>query len=162
MKIVEFKLFRKLHRIIFSPILHWLPNSSRLKIEKRIAQNRRNTMMVWEDRNWGFGISIAKWKYWLVLGLPLEILIGAILFTFIVAGMDIGDKSLMIIFISASLLFAYPLDKAIEKDCYLKYFKEFEKKDEQWHRKWKRISILFTIGMMLSLPLLIWYMIAIQ
>ena len=34
----------------------------------------------------------------------------------------------------------YPNDK------YLRYFKLFEKKDEHWHRKWKRITIVFCIG----------------
>ena len=32
------------------------------------------------------------------------------------------------------------------KDRYLKYFKQFEKEDEQWHKKWKRITWLFCIG----------------
>lgn len=32
------------------------------------------------------------------------------------------------------------------KDRYLKYFKQFEKEDEQWHKKWKRITWVFCIG----------------
>lgn len=40
-----------------------------------------------------------------------------------------------------------PAYKAVfTKDRYLKYFKQFEKEDEQWHRKWKRITIVFCIG----------------
>lgn len=32
------------------------------------------------------------------------------------------------------------------KDRYLKYFKQFEKEDEQCHKKWKRITWVFCIG----------------
>lgn len=32
------------------------------------------------------------------------------------------------------------------KDRYLKYFKQFEKEDEQWHKKWNRITWVFCIG----------------
>ncbi len=32
------------------------------------------------------------------------------------------------------------------KDRYLKYFKQFEKEDKRWHKKWKIITILFCIG----------------
>lgn len=40
-----------------------------------------------------------------------------------------------------------PAYKAVfAKDRYLKYFKQFEKKDEHWHKKWKWITFLFVIG----------------
>ncbi len=43
--------------------------------------------------------------------------------------------------------FYIPAYKAVfSKDKYLKYFKEFEKKDINWHRKWICITILFCIG----------------
>ena len=32
------------------------------------------------------------------------------------------------------------------KDKYLKYFKQFEKEDDRWHRKWKWITLLFCLG----------------
>lgn len=31
-------------------------------------------------------------------------------------------------------------------DKYLKYFKKFEKEDNLWHKKWKRITFLFCVG----------------
>lgn len=44
-----------------------------------------------------------------------------------------------------------PAYKAVfTNDRYLKYFKRFEKKDEQWHKKWKRITIAFCIGSVLT------------
>lgn len=40
-----------------------------------------------------------------------------------------------------------PLNRGVLKnERYLKYFKKFEKKDEQWHKKWKRITIVFCLG----------------
>lgn len=35
-------------------------------------------------------------------------------------------------------------------DRYLKYFRQFEKKDERWHKKWRKITILFIIGSVVS------------
>ena len=32
------------------------------------------------------------------------------------------------------------------KDRYLNYFKQFEKENEQWHKKWKMITWVFCIG----------------
>lgn len=40
-----------------------------------------------------------------------------------------------------------PAYKAVfTKDRYLKYFKQFEKNGECWHKKWKRITWTFCIG----------------
>ena len=39
---------------------------------------------------------------------------------------------------------------ALSKDRYLKFYKRFEKKDAQWHKKWKRTTILFFLGAVLS------------
>ncbi len=41
----------------------------------------------------------------------------------------------------------YPAKKAVyDNNIYLEYFKIFEKEDESWHKKWKRIAIAFCIG----------------
>lgn len=40
-----------------------------------------------------------------------------------------------------------PAYKAVFADNrYLKYFKEFETKGEKWHKKWKRITVVFCFG----------------
>ncbi len=47
-----------------------------------------------------------------------------------------------------------PAYKAVfSKDKYLQYFKQFEKKDEHWHKKWKRITTAFILGAIASLLL---------
>lgn len=44
-------------------------------------------------------------------------------------------------------LFYIPAYRAVfSKDRYLKYHKQFEQNDEQWHKKWKRVTIGFCIG----------------
>ena len=43
-----------------------------------------------------------------------------------------------------------PAYKAVfAKDHYLKYFKQFEKQDDHWHKRWKRITLLFCVGSVL-------------
>lgn len=73
--------------------------------------------------------------------------------SFILLG--IADKKMENLDITlATVLFAIPIGvcyipayKAVfAKDKYLKYFKQFEKENERWHRKWKWITIAFCIG----------------
>ena len=39
------------------------------------------------------------------------------------------------------------------KDRYLKYFKQFEKENEQWHKKWKMITWAFCIGALITMAI---------
>ena len=49
------------------------------------------------------------------------------------------------------ILGSIPTDKAVfSNDRYLEYFKKFEKEDEQWHRKWKRRTIAFCLGSIIT------------
>lgn len=73
--------------------------------------------------------------------------------SFIIAGCFIkrdgkidGVTTSMIVFIIIGISAILPLKMIFIKDRYLKYFKEFEKEDEHWHKKWKRITIAFCIG----------------
>lgn len=43
--------------------------------------------------------------------------------------------------------------KVFKKNRYLDYFKRFERKDEQWHRKWKLITLVFSVCALLSVAL---------
>ena len=55
---------------------------------------------------------------------------------------------LIILIIAIPIGICYiPAYKAVfANDKYLKYFKQFEKENELWHRKWKRITIVFCTG----------------
>ena len=39
------------------------------------------------------------------------------------------------------------------KDRYLNYFKQFEKENEQWHKKWKMITWAFCIGALITMAI---------
>lgn len=44
-----------------------------------------------------------------------------------------------------------PAYKAVlYKDRYLKYFEQFKKENEEWHKKWKRITIVFSVMSIVS------------
>lgn len=65
-----------------------------------------------------------------------------------------GEVNRIIIFLVVAfpvILCYIPAYRAVfTKDRYLKYFKLFEKEDEQWHRKWKRITMAFCIGSVIT------------
>ncbi len=144
-----------------NPLLYLFPTKLRKNIYNRASINIKGENEVWNDKVGGFGILLAKWAYWMFIGMPILMLTIAIMF-YISAKNDLNGKFFLI---SSFLLFCgiyYPIDKAISGKRYLAYFKEFEKKDEAWHRKWKRRTIVLSICSLLSMPLVIWSMIAIQ
>ena len=53
---------------------------------------------------------------------------------------------LMASFIPIGICYIPAYKAVFAKDRYLKYFKQFEKQDEHWHKRWKRITLLFCIG----------------
>jgi hypothetical protein len=60
---------------------------------------------------------------------------------------DEFDCWLLILFAIPVVICYIPAYKAVfTKDKYLKYFKQFEKRDDSWHNKWKWITIAFCIG----------------
>ena len=57
----------------------------------------------------------------------------------------------MIVILPPVAISHYKLDKAVfKKKRYLEYFKEFEKKDEKWHKKWKRLTNVFLLGSIIT------------
>ncbi len=75
-----------------------------------------------------------------------------VFFSFVIGGIyirfyDEFDYWLIILFAIPVAICYIPAYKAVfSKDKYLKYFKQFEKKDASWHKKWKWITIAFCIG----------------
>ena len=73
-------------------------------------------------------------------------------FSFVIGGIyirfyDEFDYWLIILFAIPVVICYIPAYKAVfTKDKYLKYFKQFEKRDDSWHNKWKWITIAFCIG----------------
>ena len=98
-------------------------------------------------KNWGQSIGLAHHWYGFFYSGYLA------LFSFILLGLvekRFGDLSnalgILLIAIPTGLCYIPAYKAVFTKDRYLKFFKQFEKEDEQWHKKWKWITIAFCIG----------------
>ena len=60
---------------------------------------------------------------------------------------EIGHTIIIMTFaLPVGLAYIPAYNAVFKKDKYLAYFKQFEKEDEQWHKKWKRKTMLFCFG----------------
>lgn len=60
---------------------------------------------------------------------------------------EVNKFILCVLIFTPVLLCFIPAQKAVFKDDrYLRYFKKFEKEDELWHKKWRKITIAFCVG----------------
>ncbi|WP_302985155.1 hypothetical protein [uncultured Muribaculum sp.] len=65
---------------------------------------------------------------------------------------EINSFVILIIFAIPAGICYIPAYKAVfSNDKYLQYFKQFEKEDEHWHKKWKRITTAFILGAIASI-----------
>lgn len=84
------------------------------------------------------------------------IYLGAFILLGIPDGMFGGVNEIIaiaIIVLPVGLCYIPAYKAVLSNDRYLKYFKQFEKEDAKWHKKWKQItwgfcigSVVFTIG----------------
>ena len=101
-------------------------------------------------KEWGQSISLAHhWFGFFYSGYSLFL-------SFVLLGIPDGlyggvNEIIALVIIALPIGLCYiPAYRAVfSKDRYLKYFKQFEKEDEQWHKKWKWITIAFCIGSIL-------------
>ena len=75
------------------------------------------------------------------------------LLSFVLLGISDGvsesvNRIVTLLLVALPIVLCYiPAYRAVFfKDRYLRYFKQFEKENEQWHKKWKLITIAFCIG----------------
>jgi len=102
-------------------------------------------------KNAGFSIGWAHhWFGYFYSGYP-------IILSFILVGIALkydsnvsGFTKLFIMAIPIGICYIPAYKAVFSGDKYLKYFKMFQKEDEQWHKKWKRITIAFCIGSVIS------------
>jgi uncharacterized membrane protein YidH (DUF202 family) len=98
-------------------------------------------------KNWGQSIRLAHHFFgYFYSGYP-------VFFSFVLGGFalklfDSPSNIVKLVLLAIPIGLCYiPAYKAVfTNDRYLKYFKQFEKEDEQWHKKWKRITIAFCVG----------------
>ena len=146
---------RKIVNILFAPIPKYLfTKAYREKYYKRLPKEREKAVSFFNNRENGYYIGRAKhWFSYLCSGYSA-------FFSFLLLGIALREWSgpintiSLIVLAIPILLGDIPVNKAVfANDRYLKYFKQFEKEDEQWHRKWKRITLAFEIGSIVAISL---------
>lgn len=117
------------------------------RYESQLLEKNKEIEDLFRNKKTGFCIS------WAHRSLDSFSICYSAFFSFVLLGLDLrlyGNLSpfamLFLIFSPIGVCYI-PIYKAVySKDRYLKYFKKFEKEDEQWHRKWSRITTLFCVG----------------
>ena len=125
-------------------------------MKKRYYDNMRKSQPQLDDlfygKKSGFSIGLAHHNFGAFYS------IYPCIFSFVIEGLYIkfnGEMNTFVILV----IFAIPVGicyipayKAVfSNDKYLKYFKLFEKEDEHWHKKWKRITTAFILGAIASI-----------
>ncbi len=134
--------------ILLSPIPKYLfTKEYKKKYDERLPTAQKKIDKFFYDKETGVHICWAHhWFGYFYSGYPAFL-------SFILVG--IADKKLESLnVLTFILLFGIPIalcyipayQAVFTKDRYLKYFMQFEKEDEQWHKKWNRITWLFCIG----------------
>lgn len=133
-------LFYPIHKYLFT-------EEFKKEYNERKNKEKSKTDKFFYNKKNGYHIGWAHhWYGYFYSGYPA-------FFSFILV--DMADKHFgNLNTIMFALLFALPIVvcyipayKAVfTKDRYLKYFKQFEKKDEHWHKKWRWITVAFCMG----------------
>ena len=137
-------LFYPIHKYLFTEEFRKEYNERKNKEKSKIDKffyNKKNGYHIGWAHHW-YGYFYSGYSAFLSF-----ILLG-VLFRFY------GEVNRIIIFLVVAfpvILCYIPAYRAVfTKDRYLKYFKLFEKEDEQWHRKWKRTTMAFCIGSVIT------------
>ena len=134
--------------ILLSPIPKYLfTKEYKKKYYERRQREQKNIDKFFYDEEYGYHIGWAHhWFGYFYSCYPAFL-------SFILLGVvfrNFGKVSFLVVILTVAIpvgIFYIPAYQAVfSKDRYLKYFKQFEKKDKPWHQKWKRITILFCIG----------------
>lgn len=129
------KVTYSIFKFLFAPLL---PRRFKSRISDRVNRNMANTL---EDLlNYKTGTIIILFNQ-LFIGLCSAYITGVVVIIFSIM-FKISNSFLISIAISL-ICFAvglYPVYQyVLDNKQYVKYFKEFERKDEAWHRKWRYI-----------------------
>ena len=131
-------MMKKIVHKLISPIFPCPDDDTpeRKKVDKLFNDPKNGTRIGWANH----------WFGYLYSGYPIflsYILLG-------IANQKYGklDTLVVAILMATPIGLCYiPAYKAVfSNDRYLKFFKQFKKKDEHWHRKWKWITFVFSIG----------------
>ena len=142
----NFKVERQVYGLIgfLSTILglrkYWVKRVEKLHNDKELQEYLYG-------KEWGQSISLAHhWFGFFYSG--YSSFLSFVLFGAVYGILGDVNQIILIVIVAVPIGLCYiPAYRAVfSKDPYLKYFKQFEKEDEQWHKKWKWITIAFCIG----------------
>ena len=126
---------------------YFFPKRLKIKVYRRHLQSRQELNEYFYGKEFGQSIGVAHYLF----GAFSSSYAG--IFSFALLGMSykmFGKSHNIINFVLIVIplaLWYIPIYKAVFlRDRYLQFFKQFEKEDKHWHRKWKRITIAFCIG----------------
>lgn len=145
------KVERILFRFIYYIIKYIVPSKYKKRVFGHVLKNKNKSHdFIYGDYS---GLSIGMTDY--IFGYISSSYSG--FFSLLLLG--IGQRYLghltptqAIILIAIPLAIGYiPIYKFVfRKDRYLKFYKDFEKNDLTWHKKWKRIIIAYCVGAILT------------
>ena len=138
---------------IISPIPKYLL-SSKYKERFYRYQTQRMTELdkFFNDKKSGFSIGLAHHNFGAFYSTYTCILSFVIQALYIKFNGEINTFVIIVIFAIPTGICYIPAYKAVfSNDKYLKYFKQFEKEDEHWHKKWKRRTTAFILGAIASI-----------
>ena len=141
---------------LFSPIPKYLfTKEYKKKYYERLSEEQKKIDKFFYDKEIGYHIAWAHHWFgffysgypcffsWLLLGIASR-----------VYGDEVKGMVVLLIFSFPVALGYIPAYRAVfSKDRYLKYFKQFEKENEQWHKKWKMITWAFCIGALITMAI---------
>lgn len=138
----------KVVNVLLSPIPKYLFTKEYKKTyDERLPKEQKNHDKFFYDKETEYHICLAHhWFGYFYSGYSIFlsfVLLG------ILDGMFGGVNlivAMTIIALPIGLCYIPAYRAVFSKDRYLKYFKQFEKEDEQWHKKWNRITWVFCIG----------------
>ena len=133
---------------ILSPVpKYFFSKSYKEKYYKRLPTEREKTEMFLHDSKSGYYIGCANYCFaYFYSGY-------SIFLSFVLIG--IADKiwghlhlliDLLLLALPIEVCFIPAYSAVFSNDRYSKYFRQFEKEDEHWHKKWRGITILFIMG----------------
>ncbi|MFW5560557.1 MAG: hypothetical protein ACOCOB_03670 [Prevotella sp.] len=130
-------------------VLSYIPFIRKYKKENN-NQQEKELYDLFYGKEKGLSISLAHHLFGAFYsGYPmlLSFIIVGFIIRYCKEGQDIAI--FMASFIPIGICYIPAYNAVFAKDRYLKYFKQFEKQDENWHKRWKRITLLFCIGSVL-------------
>lgn len=136
---------------LLSPIPKYLfTKEYKKKYEERLVRERKNIDRFFYDKKSGYHIGWANhWFGYFYAGYPLFVSFVSGGFLLREYGYLSTSLKLIILIVPVGLCYIPAYKAVFAKDRYLKYFKQFEKQDENWHKRWKKITLLFCIGSVL-------------